>query len=105
MFGVVGIAGNQRRVTGDGSLSFLQASNWLRGLLAALTSLAGVAVSGTRSFDPSRTAGRLLVAFAIAVLLVIAGYCLLPVAVGGAAYQLEKESGRSTTRRPGCRAS
>jgi hypothetical protein len=78
---IVGVAGNQRRVSRDGQVSFQKASNWFWGLACgAIVFLAAGQVMVWTDFDPfTNSEVDLRVAFVIAFLVVLGGYCLLPV--------------------------
>jgi hypothetical protein len=81
--GVVGIAGNQKRVSNQRQVRFLQAKSWPVGLaLAAICLGAAWSYGGWVDFHPF-SGGRVdySAAAPIALLLVGAGFCLQPVAV------------------------
>ena len=80
---VVGIAGNQKRVSSQRQVRFLQARSWPRGLVLAAICLAAAWIyGGLRDFDPFH-GGHVdyWASGPIALLLVGAGYCLQPVMV------------------------
>ena len=84
VLGIVGIAGNQMRLATGRTAWLLLAKNWLRGCLAggrAARCRLGLRAAGT-DFDPFH-GGEVSYAAAvpIAALLVLAGFCLQPVAV------------------------
>jgi hypothetical protein len=80
---VAGIAGNQWRLNSDRDVPFLGGKSWAMGLIAALTFLGAAAIltilSGFHPFTDDPT--DWIVAPTAAFLLVLAGFCLLPVAV------------------------
>lgn len=87
ILGAVGIAGNQLRVSRGHDTSdevwILNSKNWLWGLCVAVLPLGcAFAIGWWRGFDPFRGGSTdLWAVIPIAVLLVIAGFCLLPVGV------------------------
>ena len=78
---IAGVVGNQRRVSIEGEVSFQRARNWAQGLACAAVLFLLAWQIGVRSgFDPFlNDKVDTVVAFAIALLMVLAGYCLLPV--------------------------
>ena len=83
ILGVVGIAGNQLRVRSQGNVWLMQAKQWAAGLaLASICAASAWAIARATGFDPFhggpvdyRSSGP------IALLLVLTGFFLLPVAV------------------------
>jgi len=83
IIGVVGIAGNQKRLNTERTVFFLQGKNWKSSLAAGGTFLLAAWATGyLRDFDPF-TNGPVdyKAAFIIGLLLVLAGFFLQPVGV------------------------
>ena len=83
VLGIVGIAGNQMRLTTDGDLPLLRARAWRLGLALAAAFVAAAWLYGSwMDFVPFGTGEvRYRAAVPIAALLVLAGFVLQPVAV------------------------
>ncbi len=83
VLGIVGIAGNQMRLTSEGSVALLRADRWLIGLvLAAVCAVAAWFYAQTVNFDPFHGGEmRYGAAAPVAGLLVLIGFFLLPVGV------------------------
>jgi len=83
ILGVVGIAGNQWRLTTEKELKFLHAKAWRKGLLLAAILATGAWLYGrAMGFDPFGPGPvSYVAAIPVAALLVAGGFCLLPVGV------------------------
>ena len=83
ILGIVGIAGNQWRLTTDRDVPFLQVKSWKKGLALSLAlAVAAWAYGSWRGFNPFGTEEvSYLSALPVAGLLVGAGFCLLPTGV------------------------
>jgi hypothetical protein len=85
VFGIVGIAGNQLRLSTGQTLSFLKRRAWPVGLVAAIVlgavTWVVVQVSGFDPFDATQTHVNYWLSLPIAALMIAAGFCLQPVAV------------------------
>ncbi|MEQ1730620.1 MAG: hypothetical protein ABL982_19805, partial [Vicinamibacterales bacterium] len=83
VFGTVGIAGNQMRLTSEGVVPILRAKSWPLGLIAAVACLIWAWVYGRYTgFDPFHGGPVSYMAAApVAGLLVLAGFSLQPLAV------------------------
>lgn len=80
---VAGVAGNQLRLNRDGDVPFLRAKSWAAGLAAGAIFIGTAVVVGSR-FDFAPFADGPIdwvVAAPVALLLVLAGFCLQPAAV------------------------
>lgn len=83
ILGVVGIAGNQWRLTTERELKFLRAESWPKGIAyAALLAAAAWVYASRMNFDPFGPGPvDYRAAVPVAFLVVAGGFCLLPVGV------------------------